>query len=196
MLRRLATLLAPLFTLLLLGACASVKPPLAEGRLSPPAGQGIAIVALTASAAPHIRDTVQLQLHLQGEGKKYTGYSHLASDTIRAEGNTPNSEGRLLVLQLPAGRYQAERVSGSWQRQSNSWYDEREFFNLPLQRSFTLGAGEVVYLGQVQVNINLRPDLSLSQNTPRDFYDLHVRSGVTDTRNIQIRPLASQPAGQ
>jgi hypothetical protein len=193
---RLAQLFTLLCALLLLSACASVTTPVSEGRLSPPAGHGLAIIAFTANASPVIKDSTEMQLMVQGETGKYYGYSRPSIDFIRAAGDTPNSDGSLLQLTLPAGRYTVVQASGSWQRPSDQLLEPREFFTVPIGQSFELAAGEVRYLGEVQLNINLRPDVRISQNTARDFYHLQVRHGVTDISNIQIRPLAPMPAGQ
>lgn len=194
--QRLAQLCTLVCALVLLSACTSVTTPVNAGRLSPPAGQGLAIIALTANASPVIKDSAEIQLMIQGETGKYYGYSRPGIDFIRAAGDTRNSDGSLLQLTLPAGRYTVVQASGSWQRQTDQLLEPREFFTVPIGQSFELAAGEVRYLGEVQVNINLRPDIRISQNSERDFYHLQVRHGVTDISNIQIRPLAPTPAGQ
>lgn len=190
-LKRAAVLVA---SLLVLTGCASVKLPLENGRLTPAAGQGIAIVAFTAqSFSP---DTADAQLFIQGANGRAVGYTRLVTDFIRAPGDTQNSVGRLLVLPLPAGQYAVTRAAGSWLRDSGTLIGNYQYVDVPLNAPFKVAAGEVVYLGQVHLNMNLRGEVAFSQNSTRDFYDLQVRSGVTDTSNIQIRPLAATPAGQ
>ncbi|QZA78710.1 hypothetical protein K4H28_04680 [Deefgea tanakiae] len=170
-----------------LAGCASMRPPVENGRLNPPPGQGLAIIALTAQSFSD--DTADLALHISGPSGRTTAHMRLATDFIRAPGSTHNSTGRLLVLALPAGQHMITNATGSWRRDSNSSMFMREFINVDIQQPFNLAAGEVVYLGQVHVNMNFRSDVRFSQNIERDFFDLNARSGVTDVSNIVIRPL-------
>ena len=170
-----------------LGGCASLRPPVENGRLTPAPGQGLAIIALTAQSFND--DTADLSLHLRGASGRTSGHMRLVTDFIRAPGDTPNSTGRLLVFPLPAGPYMITNATGSWRLDSGSSMFVREFINVDIQKPFTIAAGEVIYLGQVHVNMNFRPDVRFSQNIERDFFGLNVRSGVTDVSNIIIWPL-------
>ncbi len=170
-----------------LAGCASLRPPVENGRLTPAPGQGLAIIALTAQSFND--DTADLTLHISGPAGRTSGHMRLITDFIRAPGNTPNSTGRLLVLSLPAGQHMITNATGSWRRDSGNLMFLREMINVEIQQPFTLAEGEVVYLGQVHVRMNFRPDVTFSQNTERDFFDLKTRSGVTDFSNIVIRPL-------
>lgn len=172
---------------LLLTACASFRPPLDNGRLSPAPGQGLVIIALTAQSFSD--ETADLALYISGASGTSLSQMRLATDFIRAPGSTHNSTGRLLVLPLTAGQYEITRATGSWRRDSSNAFFMREFISVNIQQPFHIAAGEVVYLGQVHVNMNFRPDVVFSQNTERDFFDLQARSGVTDVSNIVIRPL-------
>lgn len=193
---------------LVLGGCASVPAPVENGRLTPPAGYGIAIIALTGQS---FNDrSADLALHIDGPAGKTTEQINLGTDLIRAPsnpdylrgrpltfsfrplgiqvGNSQNSSGRVLVLPLPAGQHMVKNVTGSWLRegvQSSS----REMVNVQIQQPFTLAAGEVVYLGQVHVNMSFRSEVQFSVNPERDFFDLEARRGVTDFSNIVSRPL-------
>jgi len=172
---------------LVIAGCASMRPPVENGRLTPPPGQGIAIIALTAQSFSD--DTADLALHISAPAGRTSSFMRLSTDFIRAPGSTHNSTGRLLVLPLPAGQYMITNATGSWRRDSSSSLFMREFINVEIQQPFHLAADEVVYLGQVHVNMNFRSDAVFSQNIERDFFDLKARSGVTDVSNIVIRPL-------
>lgn len=172
-----------------MAGCASMRPPVENGRLTPPPGDGIAIIALTAQSFNE--DTADLALNISGPAGNTVSVMRLATDFIRAPGSTLNSTGRLLVLPLPAGQYMITDATGSWRRDGMSSMFPREFINVPINKPFTLAAGEVVYLGQIHVNMNFRSNAVFSQNTERDFFDLKARSGVTDFSNILIRPLGA-----
>ncbi len=169
---------------LFLSACASVPTPVVNGRLSPAPGQGLAIIALTAKSFSD--DTANLSLQIKGPNGGTSGHLNLITDFIRSPGDTPNTTGQLLVLPLAPGQHMIKNASGSWRNPSNG---AREYINVNINHPFTIAAGEVVYLGQVHVNMNFQPDAEFSQNTERDFFDLKARRGVTDFSNIVIRPL-------
>jgi hypothetical protein len=191
-----------------LSACASMPVPVENGRLTPPAGHGIAIIALTAQSFNN--QSADLALNIDGPAGRTTEQINLATDLIRAPsnpdylkdrrltfslrplgiqvGNSQIARGRVLLLPLPAGEYKVTNATGSWLRDGVQ-SSNREIVNLDIQQPFTLAAGEVVYLGQVHVNMNFRSEVTLSQNPERDFFDLETRRGVTDFSNIVIRPL-------
>lgn len=201
---------------LVLAGCASMPAPIPveNGRLTPKAGHGIAIVALTGQS---FNDrSADLALHIDGPAGRTTEQVNLGTDLIRPPsneylkerrltfsfrplgiqvGNTQNVRGRVLILSLPAGEHKVANVTGSWLREGNQSTD-RELVNLDIQQPFTLAAGEVVYLGQVHVNMSFRSEVQLSQNPERDFFDLEARSGVTDFSNINMRPLKAADTAQ
>lgn len=181
-------------TIAVLSGCASLRPPVENGRLNPASGQGLAIIALTAQSFSD--ETADLALHIAGPTGTSTAQMRLATDFIRAPGSTHNSTGRLLVLPLSAGHYMIRNATGSWRRDSDNAFFMRQFINVNIQQPFSIAAGEVMYLGQVHVNMNFRPDVTFSQNTARDFFDLQARSGVTDLSNIVIRPLNAAATAQ
>jgi hypothetical protein len=194
---------------LVLGGCASMPAPslIENGRLTPKPGHGIAIIAFTAQSLNE--RSAELALNIDGPAGRTTEQINLGTDLIRPPsndylkgrrltfsfrplgiqvGNTQNVRGRVLVLSLPAGEHRLTNATGSWFRdgiQSSSL----EKVNVEIQQPFTLAAGEVVYLGQVHVNMSLRSVAELSQNPERDFFDLEARRGVTDFSNIVSRPL-------
>ncbi|MBM5571080.1 MULTISPECIES: hypothetical protein [Deefgea] len=194
---------------LVVAGCASTPAPVVveQGRLSPPAGQGIAIIALTAQSFNE--RSAELALHIDGPAGKISEQIALGTDLIRAPsdpnylntrrlsfsfrplgvqvGNTQNVRGRVLVLPLPAGDYMVSNATGSWLREGIQ-SSNLETVNVAIQQPFHLAAGEVVYLGQVHVNMSLRSVVELSQNLERDFFDLETRRGVTDFSNIIMRP--------
>lgn len=183
--------------LVLLSACASNYParqalPLSAGQLTPAANQGIAIVALALQGID--QDSTQASVQLQGpQGELYL-HTQIRGDMIRAPGEMANQPGKLFALQLPAGEYTFTRATGSWMIPS-AMIGGREYFTLPLNTRFRVAAGEVVYLGSINLNINYRTAVSYSAAWERDQFDLLQRHGVTDRSNIQLRPLAA-PAGQ
>lgn len=194
-------------------ASMSVPVPVENGRLTPVPGYGIAIIALTAQSFND--QSADLALHIDGPAGKTTEQINLGTDLIRAPsnpdylkgrpltfsfrplgiqvGNSQNTRGRVLVLSLPAGEHRVTNATGSWLRDGIQ-SSNREMVNVEIQQPFTLAAGEVVYLGQVHVNMNLRSSVELSQNPERDFFNLEARRGVTDFSNIVIRPLQAQTA--
>ena len=174
---------------LLLSACASLQPPLANGRLSPVAGQGLAVIAFTAKSFND--DHADATLHISGAQGRHTLYTRLSTDFIRAAGDTPNAVGKLFVVPLAAGDYRLNRATGSWRRDSDMSLMNYEYVDVQLDQPFSVKAGEVVYLGQAHLLMNYRANVTFSDAHARDFYDLSARSGVTDFSNIVIKPLTA-----
>lgn len=201
------------FSMILVG-CASTPTPqwVEQGRLVPPAGKGIAVIALTGQSFND--QSAQLTLHLDGPAGKTSEQVSLGTEMLSPPsdpnylntrrlsisfrplgiqvGNSQNVRGRVLVMPLVAGDYKVSNVTGSWLREGVQSSD-LETLNLPIDKPFQLAAGEVVYLGDIHVNMNFRSNVVLGQNPERDFFNLETRRGVTDFSNILMRPLQADP---
>ena len=198
-----------------LAGCASLSEPIPmeNGRLSPKPGHAIAIVALTGQSLNY--RSAQLALHFDGPAGKTVERINFSSDTILAPsndylkgrrltfspqslggqvGNKQSARGRVLLMSLPAGEYKVAKATGLWLREGKTTDDV--LVNVAIQQPFTLAAGEVVYLGQVHVDMGFRSTVNFSQNPERDFFNLEARSGVTDFSNIIMRPLKAADAAQ
>ncbi|WP_288841589.1 hypothetical protein [uncultured Deefgea sp.] len=173
-----------LFVCVLFTACASPLP-LQDGRLNPPAGQGMVLLSLTGQA--NYLMGASLSLDITGPAPQQL-ITRLGTDMIQAPGSEENPAGKLFALTLPAGEYRTSQVRGSF-IVVGVHAGETRYVTLPLNTDFRVAAGQVVYLGNVNVALNFASTLRLSNTAARDFYDLKQRDGVTDTRNILIEPL-------
>ncbi|QLG90081.1 hypothetical protein HQ393_17345 (plasmid) [Chitinibacter bivalviorum] len=140
------------------------------------------------------RDTSDATVFVQGaQGANYL-YARIMTDIINAPGSEPSPAGRVYLLSLPAGEYTVSNITGSWSRHSNSMlgFDTSEYFNVPVQQKFSVRAGEVSYLGSLNLNINFQSSVTFSNEFKRDMFDLQKRYQLTDTSNIQQQLLGSQ----
>ncbi|QZA80106.1 hypothetical protein [Deefgea piscis] len=173
---------------LLLSACANLQLPVVNGQLTPAAGQGLAIVGLTAQSFNN--DTASANLVLQGPSGNISLYTRLVTDFIRAPGDTPNATGKLFVVPLLPGQYRVVAADGQWRQDSaNLMMNMYQYVTVPLNLPFQVKAGEVVYLGDVHLNMNYDSSVNLSNDRARDFFDLQARHGVSNFSNIAIQPL-------
>ncbi|MBM5575303.1 hypothetical protein [Deefgea sp. CFH1-16] len=172
---------------LLLSACANLQLPVVNGQLTPAAEQGLAIIGLTAQSFNN--DTASANLTLQGPSGNINLYTRLVTDFIRAPGDTPNATGRLFVVPLLPGQYRVVAADGQWRRDSMNLMNMYQYVTVPLNLPFQVKAGEVVYLGDVHLNMNYDSSVNLSNDHARDFFDLQARHGVSNFNNIAIQPL-------
>ncbi|UXY17197.1 hypothetical protein N8I74_09375 [Chitiniphilus purpureus] len=172
---------------LALSACAAFKPPVTEGRLTLPPGQGAAMLAVTMTSFDD--DSAQAGVRLQGPGGGATVIAQRMTDHIRAPGDTADGRGRLFVIPLPAGDYRITQAFGSWIEEIGGWR-HREYVHIPRNDPVHIDAGRVVYLGTLHVNLNHRPDAAPSDTRERDLNHARLLWGVTDTANIDYRPLS------
>jgi hypothetical protein len=185
-----------LAVLLLMTACAGTTSnrhtaqQIENGKLMPAEGQGVVVVAMTLQSLD--RDSSDATLFLQGANGMNHMYARIMTDMINAPGSDPMPAGRVYMLSLPAGDYLLRNVSGNWSRRTGSvGFDDSQYYNVPLNQKITVRAGEVTYLGSVNVNINFQASVSYSNEFKRDMYDLQHRYQLTDVSNIKQAVLTS-----
>ncbi|WP_410498637.1 hypothetical protein [Chitinibacter sp. S2-10] len=186
-----------LFLIILLGAlsaCVSnpsanynVMQTVENGRLVPQAGTGIAIVSLTFTTLD--RDTAEADLQIDGVNGRTALKARLPSDYIRSQSNDADPMGRVFVVSLPAGNYALSRVVGNWLMHGSG---ERNYVNVETNKPFSIKAGEVVYLGEVHLDMNFQSTVQYKQNSTRDFHHVQRRHDVTDFSNVKNQLLGSQ----
>jgi ABC-type Fe3+-hydroxamate transport system substrate-binding protein len=185
-----------LAVLLLMTACAGntsnshTAQQITNGKLMPAQGQGVVVVAMTLQSLD--RDTSDATLFLQGASGMNYMYARIMTDMINAPGSDASPAGRVYMLSVPAGDYLLRNVSGNWSRRTGSvGFDDSQYYNVPLNQKVTVRAGEVTYLGSVNVNINFQASVSYSNEFKRDMYDLQHRYQLTDVSNIKQAVLSS-----
>ncbi|MBM3114905.1 hypothetical protein [Jeongeupia naejangsanensis] len=179
---------AALGLLILLAACASMKPQTDAGKLQPPPGQGYAVLAFTLHSLQP--DSGDANLVFNGAGISGNLYASENTDYIRAPGNVPDDKGRLTFTALPPGNYTISHVYGYWGMPDTlGQAGMRNVISLPRQDRFTVRAGEVVYLGDFHLNMNFKPDVVLSDQQARDFNHMKVMWGVSDFSNVKVQLL-------
>ncbi len=180
---------------LMLAACASPVARHLNGSLTPPPGMAYALVSLTASG--HDIDNAQLaaRFHALDGDKHQDGaiYASLATDTIfsRQVGG-PMVDGRLSLITLKPGHYQFYSASGRYQEDtlmlsthSTVW---RTFkLNLP----FDVKAGEVVYLGEINLDLSNLPEWHVRDSRERDLGHVVRIWQVPDVSMVHTRLLAA-----
>ncbi|TJZ74242.1 hypothetical protein [Chitiniphilus eburneus] len=173
---------------LALSACAAFRPKVENGQFAVQPGQGAALIAVTMTSFDP--DTAQAGVVINGVGGNIYVQAQQYTDYIRAPGDEPDGKGRLFLINLPAGDYRITEANGSWMQEIGGWR-YREYVTVPRNDPFHVDAGRVVYLGQMHINLNYRPDAQTSDTRARDLNHAQVLWGVTDTRNIDFRPLSS-----
>ncbi|WP_028455840.1 hypothetical protein [Chitinilyticum litopenaei] len=175
-----------------LSGCAAVRPEVAvNGKLEPAAGKGYAILAVTLDSLGGSDSLPDAGIEVVGpQGRGYLSTNDATS--ITAPGNHPDATGKLHAVQLPAGDYTVTQMYGSWVVDIGMMRS-REYVRVPLAQRFSVKAGEVVYLGDAHLSLNYRPSATLSNQQGRDFNFMQKVWKVSDTSNIQIKPL---PAGE
>ncbi|GAA5786344.1 hypothetical protein [Chitiniphilus shinanonensis] len=172
---------------LALTACAAFRPKVENGQFAVLPGQGAALIAVTMTTFDP--DTAQAGVVINGVGGNTSVLAQQLTDYIRAPGDEPDGKGRLFLISLPPGDYRITEAYGSWMQEIGGWR-YREYVNVPRNDPFHVDAGRVVYLGQMNVNLNYRPDAQTSDTRVRDLNHAQVLWGVTDTSNIDFRPLS------
>ncbi|MCX7206215.1 MAG: hypothetical protein NT086_09600 [Proteobacteria bacterium] len=167
----------------LVAAC-SAQPALQieNGRLQPPAGQGYVVLALSVQSLSS--DRASLQVELVGAESKHSLRADISRDVI--SGPDAETRGRLWVLPLAAGSYTVSEAWGEWAVNGSNGRGGQPHFKI--ERRFQIAAGEVLYLGEINAQLNFAPALSYSDQTPRDFYQLK-QWGVQDTSLVTTRLL-------
>ncbi|GGP18180.1 hypothetical protein [Silvimonas iriomotensis] len=166
----------------LLSACAARPQMSTAGAMVPPAGQAYGILAVTFNSLDH--DTTVTSVVVEGPWGRKEFFAN-NNNYIRDAGDVPDTTGQLQLLTLPPGHY---TMTDTWTRWGNPGMDmSRRIGRLPLNQGFDVKAGEVVYLGEVHVDVNFQPTATLKDAHQRDFNHIKVMWGVPDTSNIQIR---------
>lgn len=178
--------LTGLVLVLLLAACASQPILLQQGKLSPPEGQGYAIVALTLNSFD--QDRASAWLRLQGPGGNQDLYASITTDTIVAP--QKSVIGKLHILPLTPGQYTVKEAIGDWTYTAAGWPQQRHD-QLAVGRQFEMKSGEVLYLGEVHLALSFKSSLQLSDQHERDFYALSQQYGISDTSNIKSKILGN-----
>lgn len=167
-----------------------------HGTLAPPPGQGNAVVSVTAWAFNE--DDTRVQLLYEGVGNSSRGSvgASLITDTVFGEEGMSPVAGKLHLLTLPPGEYRFTDAYGYTRDDSGMPFAglDMRAVHLPVNRRFSIHAGETVYLGEVRLDLSYRPELILQNSQARDFGHIHRVWHVTDTSQVVVRPLA--PTGK
>ncbi|AZN35156.1 hypothetical protein [Iodobacter ciconiae] len=167
----------------LVAACSSQPAMQIEnGRLIPPSGHGYVVLSLSLQSLSS--DQAQLQVVLAGADSKHSLRADISRDVI--SGPDTETRGRLWVLPLAAGNYTVSEAWGEWAVKGSNGRGAQPHFKIA--RPFQIAAGEVLYLGEINAQLNFAPALSYSDQTPRDFYQLK-QWGVQDISSINTRLL-------
>lgn len=188
--------------LALLAGCATQTPePHARlaGKLSPRAGKAYVVVSLTADTfqTSHTYLAARFSQPYTGEGLALQfGHSiqaKLGSDRI-GEGDA-SVPGKLQLLELEPGRYEFSEATSNWPDPAG-----REPFSqsnrLPMRHSFEVQAGESVYLGEIRLQLNDRPQVSIIDAHERDFRHIGSQWKISDLSPLQIRLLQADQTTQ
>lgn len=171
----------------LLSGCTTMADRL-QGSITPPPGYGYAIISLTARAFDQDSATAGIHIADSTGAIVANGRASMNVDTVFGEEGMSPTDGRLQLLTLPAGHYQLTDAWGNWEEESgwgNQWHSTRQ----PIHADFDISAGSSVYLGEVFLDLSLRPEVRLSNQQKRDFGHMRRVWKVQDLSSVQIRPL-------
>ncbi|GHD57943.1 hypothetical protein [Jeongeupia chitinilytica] len=179
------TVLAGLGLALALTGCTQMQQVFSSNepkKLEAPAGQASVLVTLTWQAPEP--DDARVSLVLRGP-KGEQVLTAKEGDEVRSP-NGPSVPGKRFVLNLTPGRYQLMHVQGSWHTEEGGRERTQPVW-LPLGQTFTVAAGEVVYIGNVNVALDFNPSVAISNQAGRDFYDLVMSKTANELSNIQVK---------
>jgi len=190
LLQRCSLLLTPF----LLSACSTMADRL-QGSITPPPGYGYAIVSLTAKAFD--QDSANTGLHIADNNGQVVanGRASMNTDTVFGEEGMSPVDGRLLLFALPPGHYQAADAWGNWVEESG-WGSQWRSVTLPIRAGFDISAGSSVYLGEVFLDLSMRPELKLSNQQKRDFGHMQRVWKVNNLSTVRISPLQAPASEQ
>ncbi|KJV33386.1 hypothetical protein VI06_01860 [Aquitalea magnusonii] len=176
----------------MLSACTTMADRL-QGSITPPPGYGYIIVSLTAKAFD--QDSANVGLHIQDQNGDTIANSRASmnTDTVFGEEGMSPVDGKLLLLALPPGHYQASDTWGNWIEESG-WGSQWRSVTLPIHAGFDVTAGSSTYLGEVFLDLSMRPELQLSNQQKRDFGHMRRVWKVNNLSDIQIKPLQKDSA--
>lgn len=171
----------------LLSACTTMADRL-QGSITPPPGYGYAIVSLTARAFD--QDSANTGMHIvDSQGQTVAnGRASMNTDTVFGEEGMSPVDGRLQLFALPPGHYQVADAWGNWIEESG-WSSQWRSVSMPIHAGFDISAGNSVYLGEVFLDLSLRPEMKLSNQQKRDFGHMRRVWKVQDLSHVEIRPL-------
>jgi len=181
-----------LLAAIMLSACTTMADRL-QGSITPPPGYGYIIVSLTAKAFD--QDSANVGLHiLDSKGDMVAnGRASMNTDTVFGEEGMSPVDGKLLLLALLPGHYQASDAWGNWIEESG-WGSQWRSVTLPIHAGFDVTAGSSTYLGEVFLDLSMRPELRLSNQQKRDFGHMRRVWKVNNLSDIQIKPLQKDSA--
>jgi len=163
--------------------------PSIQGSLTPPPGQGYAIVSLTARAI--VPDNGTLEVHWNGldNGSNGTVRANFATDSLSSEPGMAPAEGKVILLTLAPGRYQISDAWARWDEDTgdSATYVKHYWVNAP----FEVKAGETVYLGNIMADLSFLPELQLRDEQQRDFSHIRNAWHVADTSAVRAQLLQS-----
>ncbi|MBM3114906.1 hypothetical protein [Jeongeupia naejangsanensis] len=179
------TVLAGLGLALALTGCAQVQQVFSSNepkKVETQAGQAAVLLTLTWQAVEP--DDAKVSLVLRGpRGEQVLTAEE--GDEVRSP-NGPSVAGKRFSLNLVPGKYQLMHVQGSWHTEEGGRSRTQPVW-LPLGQTFSVQAGEVVYVGNVNVALDFTPSVSVSNQSGRDFYDLVMSKTANELSNIQVR---------
>lgn len=182
MLNRILLLLA---SALLLSACATSPQISTSGVMVPPPGQAYAILANSFTTFDH--DSTNTSVVLDGPFGQKEFFAHVTTNYIRDVGDIPDVPGQVHLITLPPGHYTIPMAWGRWNSGTGSTMVTNHIDRIPLNLQFDVAAGEVVYLGDVHLDLSLRSTATLRDEHARDFNHIKVLWKVPDLSSIQIR---------
>ncbi|MDN0075392.1 hypothetical protein QU481_10865 [Crenobacter sp. SG2303] len=174
---------------LLLVAGFSNANPSIQGSLTPPPGQGYAIVSLTARAI--VPDNGTLEVHWYGldNGSSGIARANFVTDTLYSDQGMAPTEGKVILLTLAPGRYQ---ISDAWTRWGEDTGDSTTHVkHYGVNAPFEVKAGETVYLGNIMADLSFLPELQLRDEQQRDLDHIRNTWHVADTSFIRAELLRS-----
>ena len=170
-----------------LSACGTAPQLSSGGQLQPPPGKAYGLMAITFDSWD--KDTANVSVVLQGPDGAHEYFAQVMTDFIRGPGDMPDSTGKLHLITLTPGHYVAPAVWARWSDGSDTVMFNHHVERIPLNQQFDVTAGQVLYLGDVHAQLNYRPSVKVSDQSPRDLNHVKVIWKVPDTRNIELLPM-------
>lgn len=170
-------------TLVLVG-CATPASNL-NGTLTPP--QGMAYVIVAVSGVSYEPDYTHLEVRYRSLKSEVKGSIHvnLFQDTIFGYPLGNMTPGKLALLRLPPGKYYFDGAYGNYMNPDEGG----KVVSFPLSAEFTLGDGEVIYLGEIKLDLSLKPELTTSNQQTRDFAHIERIWQIKNLTPIKIKPI-------
>ena len=161
---------------------------LAAGAIAVPKGYGVAIVSLALTTQD--TENTRANVVMQGPLGPQTLSVHSRTDQIFASGRQANPAGKVFVMTLPVGEYRFSELMGEWRIYSKVSGGVRNF-KLPMDKQFSISEAQLVYLGSIDLDVNIRTELGYSNQWARDRQDIANRYQVTDFNNVKTQLLST-----